>query len=203
MRPLPVQFYRRHVLDVARDLLGRVLCTHVDGTLVRARITETEAYHHAERGAHCFGGKRTKRTRVMFEPGGITYVFFVYGMHWQFNVVTGPADDGQAVLIRGVEPLGDDDVLGVVRSRRGWTEGGRKPSRRVAASPRLWCDGPAKLCQGLAITGAHNGIAIDGSQGVWFEAGAPVDDADVAVGPRVGIDYAGDDAQLPWRFRVR
>ncbi len=197
---LSADFYRRDVLKVARDLLGRHVVSTCGGRGVRARIFEVEAYHQRERGAHCYGGKRTRRTEVMFRAGGVAYVYFVYGMHWQFNVVTGPAEEGQAVLIRGAVPMGDDAVLAEVRARRGWVPGGRTPTRRVLADPRRWCDGPAKLCQALAIDGACDGIPLDGTAAVWLEQGAPVEDLAVTRGPRIGIDYAGADARLPWRF---
>jgi len=198
---LPPAFFRRDVLDVARDLLGATLLSRAGGTLVRMRVMETEAYHERERGAHCHGGKRTPRTEVMFRAGGVSYIYFLYGMHWNFNVVTGPADVGQAVLIRGAVPLGDEADLALVRQRRGWGPGGRQPSRRVLGDPRRWCDGPAKLCQALALTGEHNRRPLTPDEAVWFEPGAAVAEADVVRGPRVGIDYAGDDALLPWRFR--
>ncbi len=200
---LAVDFYRRDVLTVARELLGKTVVSEVGGIEVRARIFETEAYHQRERGAHCFGGKRTKRTQTMFEAGGISYVYFIYGMHWQFNVVTGLADSGEAVLIRGATPLGDEAQLCTVRARRGWGEGGRKPSRRVLADPRRWCDGPAKFCQALAIDGQCNGVKLTGGAPIWLEQGVDVSSAFVDRAPRVGIEYAGADALLPWRFIAR
>jgi len=199
--PLPLEFFRREVLEVARDLLGRTLISRVHGEVVRMRVVEVEAYHQRERGAHCYGGRRTPRTSVMFGPGGVSYIFFLYGMHWNFNAVTGPEGVGQAVLIRGGIPLGDDPMLALVRQRRGWTPGGRQPAPRVLADPRRWCDGPAKLCQALALTGEHNRQPLTVEQSAWFESGTPVADTHVTRGPRVGIDYAGDDALLPWRFR--
>lgn len=201
--PLQPAFFRRHALQVARDLLGCVVVSRCGGARVRAQIFETEAYHESERGAHCYGGKRTPRTEVMFGPAGTAYVYFVYGMHWQLNVVTGPVGDGQAVLLRGALPLGDESALALVRMRRGWGPGGRVPVKRVVADPRRWCDGPAKLCQALAVTGEQNGIALDSSGSVWLEAGPPVPDAQVTAGPRIGIDYAAADALLPWRFIAR
>lgn len=191
---LPLSFFRRPVLDVARDLLGTVLVSHAGGATVRLRVTETEAYHESERGAHTYGRKRTPRTEVMFHDGGKAYTFFVYGMHWQFNVVTGLAETGEAVLVRAGVPL--PDCVAIVRQRR---FGDRKPPKDL----RKWCDGPGKLCQAAAITGELRGVEFMPGEPVHFEAGAPIPDADVEIGPRVGIAYAGEDALLPWRFRVK
>lgn len=199
---LPLAFFRRDSLEVARDLLGRVMVSQAGGACVRMIVLETEAYDQRERGAHCYGGRRTARTQVMFRAGGVSYVYFLYGMHWNFNVVTGPADHGQAVLIRAGLPLGDDRTLALVRGRRGWGPGGRVPSRRVSADPRRWCDGPAKLCQGMALHGAHNDRPLVPTEAVYFESGVPIAESEVSRGPRVGIGYAGDDALLPWRFQV-
>jgi DNA-3-methyladenine glycosylase len=213
---LPLAFFQREVLVVARDLLGRVLVSHAGGVTTRFWLTETEAYHQDERGAHTYGGKRTRRTEVMFHHGGKAYVYFVYGFHWQFNVVTGQQETGQAVLVRGGVPSAESRAI--VRARRGWlaepsaatvpeadpstAQHRRKQPTQPPANVRRWCDGPAKLCQAAAITGELNGILFLPDQPVFFEHGWPVADADVVALPRVGIDYAGADALLPWRFRV-
>ncbi len=195
-------FFQREVLEVARDLLGSTLVSTIGGAEVRMRVVETEAYHEKERGAHCFDGRKTARTEVMFRAGGISYIYFLYGMHWNFNVVTGEQGSGQAVLVRGAVPLADEETLALIRLRRGWRVGGRQPSARVLRDPSRWCDGPAKLCQALALTGEHNARPLAPSEGLWLERGSSVAEARVLRGPRVGIAYAGDDAALPWRFRV-
>ncbi len=200
-RVLPVEFFRREVLEVARDLLGNTLISRAGGHVIAMTVVETEAYHERERGAHCHGGRRTPRTEVMFSPGGVSYIYFLYGMHWNFNVVTGPSGSGQAVLIRGAIPCGDEVDLALVRRRRGWGPGGRRPAPRVLADRSRWCDGPAKLCQGLALTGEHNRQPLTVEGPAWFESGRQMAESQVERGPRVGIDYAGDDALLPWRFR--
>lgn len=192
-QPLAPSLFAQPALQLARNLLGQRLISTVGDRLVVVQVTETEAYTEDERGCHCFGGKRTPRTAPMFLPGGHAYVYFVYGMHWQFNVVSGPAGRGEAVLVRGALVEHGHDA---VAERRGWLAGSKSPPR----NPLRWLDGPAKLCQGLGITGAQSGQLLTPDQPVWLAAGVQVADAAVQRGQRVGIDYAGDDAQLPWRF---
>lgn len=191
---LPASFFARDVLTVAEALLGQVLVSHVDGKEVHLVITQTEAYHQSERGSHTYGGRRTPRTEPMFAAGGISYVYFVYGMHWQFNVVTGEAGTGEAVLIRAGEPLTDADAE-VVALRRGFG-----PERKPPKDRSKWCDGPAKLAQALGIDRRVNALPLAPPHPVWLESGETVPNERTARLPRVGIDYAGDDALLPWRF---
>lgn len=192
LQPLDPAILAQPALVVARALLGQRLVSTVHGEPVVVRIVETEAYTEDERGCHCFGGKRTPRTAPMFLSGGHAYVYFVYGMHWQFNVVTGRAGRGEAVLVRGALVEHGHDA---VARRRGW-----HPGRPAPRNPARWLDGPAKLCQGLGITGAQSGQLLTPDQPVWLAQGPAVRDAAVQTGPRVGIDYAGEDAALLWRF---
>ncbi len=190
--PLPPSFFQRDALTVARALLGKILVSRMSGVEVRVRLTETEAYHQSERGSHTYGGRRTVRTEPMFAAGGISYVYFVYGMHWQFNVVTGEPDVGEAVLLRAGVPLTDADARAVAQRRFGE----KSPPREVAK----WCNGPAKLTQALALDKSVNALALTPEHGVWLEDAPDVDESQVARLPRVGIAYAKEDAALPWRF---
>ncbi|MSQ82358.1 MAG: DNA-3-methyladenine glycosylase [Myxococcales bacterium] len=195
MQPSILQqdFYAQPALVVARELLGAVLVSRLDcGEVMRARIVQTEAYHQHDRACHAFGGRKTKRNAVLFEAGGVAYVYFVYGMHWMFNVVTGDCGTAEAVLIRAVVPV---DGATTIARNRGFTSANPAP-----AVPERWLDGPAKLAQGLGLSGRHNGLVLDGSAAVWLQVGAPVADDRVRTGPRIGVDYAGADALLPWRF---
>lgn len=192
--PIERDFFRRDVLVVARELLGATLVGQSDAGTVRLRITETEAYHERERGSHSYGGRRTERNAVMFGDGGTAYVYFIYGMHWLLNAVTGMPGEGAAVLLRGAVPMENEQL---VQLRRGWGQGKAPPRDRAK-----WCDGPGKVAQALAIDRSHYGVALQPGQPLWFERGLAVPDAEVLTGPRVGIDYAGEDALLPWRFRV-
>ncbi len=202
---LPRQSFERDALVVARELLGCVLCVadRQHEPPLRLVVVETEAYHQRERGAHCFGGRRTKRTAPMFAAGGITYVYLVYGMHWALNVVVEAEEVGAAVLIRAARPMPETapEAFARIAARR-HLDASKTPSQ-IWRDPGRWLDGPGKLCQGLAIEGRHNALPLEPSSGVWFER--PPKGAqpfEIVAGPRVGIDYAGQDAALPWRFRA-
>ena len=184
------EFYTRaDTLRVARELLGKRLVVPTEaGGRVSGRIVEAEAYLGAEdRAAHSYGGRRTRRTETMFAVGGTAYVFFVYGMHHQFNVVTGPAGLPHAVLVRAVEP---EEGIEVMRARR------PVPKERELTS------GPGKLCRALGIDLGFDGEDLRGRR-VWLEeTGVEYGPGEIAAGPRVGVDYAGEDALKPWRFWV-
>lgn len=184
-------FYTRaDALAVARDLLGkRLVVPASSGARVSGRIVETEAYCGVEdRASHAFGGRRTRRTETMYAEGGAVYVYFVYGMHHQFNVVTGPRGEPHAVLVRAVEP---EEGLELMRARR--------PVRKE----RELTSGPGKLCQALGINKSFDGEDLLGPR-VWIEdAGVAVAPDEIASGPRVGIAYAQDYALKPWRFWIK
>ena len=184
-RPFVHSFYARSSLVVARALLGRELVrTLDDGTQLRARIVETEAYRQDDPASHSFRG-RTTRTDVMFGPPGRLYVYISYGMHFCMNVVTGRDGEGSAVLLRAAEPLDGVD---------------RMEDLRGVNDRRLLCAGPGRLCQALSITRAHDGTDLVTGRELRIERGRAVPDEDVAAGPRVGITVA---VQEPWRFHVR
>ncbi len=187
---LPLEFYRRNdVISLSRELLGKVLTTSIGGVHTSAIITETEAYAGVgDRASHAYGGRRTDRTEPMFGPGGVAYVYLCYGIHHLFNVVVGREDEPLAILVRAGKPLAG---TATILERR----------RRIAVNKALLI-GPGKLAQGLGITTALTGTSlVDGS--IWIEdSDLSVNREDVIVGPRVGIDYAGEDAALPYRFRI-
>src|SRR5882757_720220 len=151
LTPLPRAFYGRPVLTVARACIGKLLVHRTEQGLLVGRIVETEAYRGPEdRAAHSFGGRRTARTEVMYGPPGYAYVFFVYGMHYQFNIVTTREDAPHAVLVRAVEP-----VRGVAAMAR---------RRNLPEASRDLCNGPGKLCQAFAIGKADYGVDLCGSR---------------------------------------
>ena len=185
---LPPGFYcRDDAVEVARDLLGKVLCTRLRGRVTRAVITETEAYAGTgDRASHAYGGRRTARTEPMYAAGGTAYVYLCYGIHHLFNVVAGAAGDPLAVLVRAGAPF---DGIDLMRRRRG-----------APKDDRNLLQGPGCLAQALGITTSLSGTSLLGDR-VWIEdRGIGVEPGDVAAGPRVGVDYAGSDARLPYRF---
>ncbi|MBL9024965.1 MAG: DNA-3-methyladenine glycosylase [Myxococcales bacterium] len=184
--PLEVAFYARRALVVAEALLGKVLVTTGPEGITAGRIVETEAYEGpADLAAHSAGGRRTRRTEVMFGPPGRAYVYLLYGTSWAFNVVTSEPDVPHAVLVRAVEPVLGHDLM----AKR----------RRMVQTRRELTNGPGKLCQALGLSREHYGASL---------AGDAVFIADGPAGPtgqsaRINIDYAGEWAKRPWRFYER
>ncbi|OGT99633.1 MAG: 3-methyladenine DNA glycosylase [Gemmatimonadetes bacterium GWC2_71_10] len=179
---LPRSFYARDAKTVAQDLLGRLIVSTVDGSRCVARVVETEAYLGPhDPASHAAGGRRTARNEVMYGAPGRAYVYFTYGMHWCFNVVTDRAGFPGAVLIRAAEPL---EGLDVMRRRRG------------ALADRLLAAGPARLAQALGIARDHNGHALTQAP-LWLADAEPVPARRRVSSPRVGIREAVD---WPLRF---
>jgi DNA-3-methyladenine glycosylase len=178
-------FFARPSAVVARDLLGRLLVRELsDGQRLIARIVETEAYQEDDPASHSFRGL-TERTRVMFGPPGYLYVYFIYGMHFCMNVVTGRDGEGSAVLLRAAEPL--EGLPEMIKRRR-------------VESPRLLCSGPGRLCQAMGIGRPQNGTDLVGGAELRVLAGEPITAELVRATPRVGVIAAHDK---PWRFLVR
>ncbi len=188
--PLTQRYFTRNVLEVAPDLLGTRLVRAFDGVRVAGIIIETEAYNgEQDLACHARAGL-TPRTAVMYGPPGRAYVYFTYGMHWMLNCVTGPEGEPSAVLVRAIYPT---EGLEQIAARRA----GRKPAQ--------WADGPAKLCQALAIDGRLNGADLTNpSSELWIEPGIAVSAEKIITGPRVGIAYAGEPwVSMPWRYQIR
>ncbi|RZM08725.1 MAG: DNA-3-methyladenine glycosylase [Pedobacter sp.] len=191
MAKLSYEFYRDDdVITIARHLLGKHLFTEVGGMITGGIIVETEAYAGViDKASHAYGGRFTDRTKVMYGQGGSAYVYLCYGIHYLFNVVTSSVGTPHAVLIRGVEPVtGVEQML----ERRKMTV--LKPS--ITA-------GPGALSQALGINKVLNGVDLLGDQ-VWIEdVGQSFSDDMIASVPRVGVDYAAEDALLPWRYYIK
>lgn len=191
MSKLPDRFYRQHdVVGVAKALLGKKLCTQTGDEFTSAIIVETEAYNGVvDRASHAYGGRRTGRTEVMYGQGGLAYVYLCYGIHYLFNVITAIEDNPLAVLVRTVEPV---EGIGIMQRRRKLD----RPGPRLSAGPGL-------VTQALGIGKEHNGLSLMGNQ-VWIEdTGTSLSPEDIVSTTRVGVDYAGDDALLPYRFYIR
>jgi DNA-3-methyladenine glycosylase len=184
------KFYTRtDTLEVARDLLGKVLVVPSEtGERVSGIIVETEAYLGAEdKAAHSYNNRRTKRTETMFAVGGTVYIFFIYGMYFQFNIVAGEIDTPHAILIRAVQPLENIEIM---RGRRG------------KMADKNLTSGPGKLCIALGIDRKFNNADLTGNE-IWLEEGEKFSTESIACGKRIGIDYAEEYAEKPWRFWVK
>ena len=177
LRRLRRPFFARSVHEVAPELIGAALLIDDVGGL----IVEVEAYHHTDPAAHSFRG-RTERNAVMFGPPGFAYVYRSYGIHWCLNFVCEPEGSASAILIRAIEPL-----EGLAKMRR----------RRKLNDKRLLCSGPGRLAQAMAVTRAHNGLALDR---LPFELYAREGTPEIAAGVRIGITKA---AELPWRYGLK
>lgn len=197
-KKLPRTFYiGLDTISIAKELLGKLIVVPVNDHRVSAMIVETEAYLGvADRASHSYNGRRTPRNEVTYGKGGHAYVFFIYGMYYQLNVVTGPAEHPHVVLIRAVEP---SEGIEIMRERR-WSEPGAIATGRF--NDKNLTSGPGKLCIALNIDRNLNGVDLLGKQ-IWLEDHRSFAPNEIAIGKRIGIDYAGEDAEKPWRFWVR
>lgn len=190
---LPLDFYLRpDVLEVARDLLGKVLVTAFDGQRTAGRITEVEAYRAPDdRACHAWNNRRTPRTQVMFEEGGRAYIYLCYGIHHLFNVVTGPEGMAHAVLIRAIEPLEGADLMQE-----------RRRARRL--TPQL-TGGPGTLSQALGLTTRWtNQSLVSPDSPVWVEDGGDAfSEKKIIATKHIGVEYAGECADWEWRFLLQ
>ena len=190
MSKLPADFYQREdVLAISQDLLGKVLYTQFDGNLTSGIIVETEAYAGVtDQASHAYGGRRTKRTETMYAKGGSAYVYLCYGIHHLFNIVTNKENIPHAVLIRAIQPR---DGIKIMLQRRNK----KKEDHSLTA-------GPGSLTQALGITVKDSGTLLMGNF-IWLEdQNIQINNQDILATPRVGVQYAGEDAQNPWRFQV-
>ena len=185
---LEESFYtRQNVNAVAKELLGKVLFARQGRHVSSGIIVETEAYSHIEKGCHAYLNRKTTRNEVMFNPGGYSYVYLCYGIHNLFNVVTGSAGTGDAVLIRALEPQDGQQYM---------------LKRMNSTSIRRITSGPGKLTKALGIDRTFNGKHLTGDE-VWIgDEGVAVSRKNIVASPRIGIDYAGKDAELPWRYTI-
>lgn len=180
-------FYLQDTVEAARQLLGKLLVHRTPEGAAGGMIVETEAYVGAvDKACHTYNGI-SPRTEIMFAEGGVAYVYLIYGMYHCFNAVTGPAGEGDAVLIRALEPVFGLDLM---RRRRG-----QRDLRKL-------CSGPGKLCQALAIGKPQYGLDLTGEE-LFIADFRTIPEELVARGPRINVDYAEEAVDFPWRFRVR
>ena len=198
MHKLDKAFYdRAGVVAVARDLLGKVLVTEFGGRRTSGRIVETEAYNGVgDRASHAWSGRRTRRTEVMYAAGGTAYVYLIYGIHHLFNVVTNKKDIPHAVLVRALEPMEGIEVMRERLGRDGGANEGLKPDYSLTR-------GPGNLSRALGLRTVHTGVSLMGDE-IWIgDDGYRPKRSEIIAGPRIGVDYAGVDAGLPYRFYIK
>lgn len=188
---LPESFYTHSdVVSISRNLLGKYLFTRIDGAVTGGFIVETEAYNGIiDRASHAFGNRVTPRTQTMFGHGGVAYVYLCYGIHEMFNIVTSVEGEPHAILIRAIEPTEGIDIMQCRRNM-------------PVVKPNITM-GPGSVAKALGISRAINAISLQ-SDTLWIEdRGLVFPNEAVASVPRVGVDYAGADALLPYRFYVK
>ncbi|MDO6432952.1 DNA-3-methyladenine glycosylase [Flavitalea sp. BT771] len=191
IKKLDNSFYDRpDVVRIARELLGKVLVTELEGGRTSGRIVEVEAYNGVvDRASHAWSGRRTRRTEVMYREGGTAYVYLIYGIHHLFNVVTNKKDIPHAVLVRALEPL-EGIPLMLKRTDK------VKPDHSLTR-------GPGNLSKAMGLATLHTGYSLYEGEIYIGDDGHRVRPAEIVATPRIGVDYAGPDAALPYRFFVK
>ncbi|MDJ0626407.1 MAG: DNA-3-methyladenine glycosylase [Candidatus Caenarcaniphilales bacterium] len=191
MGKITKDFYLRdNVVFIAQELIGQYVLSNINGVTTGGMIVETEAYKGPEdRASHAYQNKRSKRTEIMFAEGGVAYIYLCYGIHSLFNIVTNMQGIPHAVLIRAIEPtIGVEEMM----ERRKQNKLSYNLSR-----------GPGTVSQALGVNTSHSGTNLSENL-LWLEYGQKnISINDLLASPRVGIDYAGEDAKLPWRFRLK
>ena len=187
---LPISTYQGdNVVEIARNLLGKQLWSNFNNKITAGLIAEVEAYCGAtDQACHAYPNKVTPRTKVMYEQGGVAYVYLVYGMHHLFNIVTNVEGCADAVLVRAIEPIVGEEIM--------------KSRRQTHKSNKLLTGGPARLTQAMGITLSHNKTDLLGNQ-IWLTEGKQYTDNEIIASTRIGVEYAGEDALLPWRFHIK
>ena len=191
MRKLPLSFYQRtNVLEIAKDLLGKILVTKFDSVTTSARIVECEAYAGViDKASHAVGGRRTARNEIMYGKGGFAYVYLCYGIHHLFNVVTNSEEIPHAILIRAAEPLkGINKML----ERTGKEKLDNTLTR-----------GPGNVSKALGIYTIHSGLSLLSKNLFIADDGFVFNKTEILTSPRIGVDYAGNHALLPYRFYIK
>lgn len=191
MQKLLPEFYNRaDVVKIARELIGKVLVTHFSGHITAGRIVETEAYAgEIDRASHAYGGRRTKRTEIMYGDAGTAYVYLCYGIHHLFNVVTNQRDIPHAILVRALEPLQGIEVM-LERTAK------KKADYTLTR-------GPGNVSKALGIFTQHTGCSLQSDELFIASDDFVTRKKDVLTSARIGVDYAGKDAALPYRFTLR
>jgi DNA-3-methyladenine glycosylase len=191
MKKVPLSFYsRKDVVSIAKNLIGKILVTNFDGAITSGRIVETEAYVAIiDKASHSFGGKRTARNEQMYTDAGTAYVYICYGMHQMMNIVTNDKNIPDAILIRAVEPLERIDIM-------------LKRTGKKKLDKTLTC-GPGNVGKALGIFKHHSGNHLLGNKIYLLDDGTKINEEQIGTSARIGVESAGDDSSLPYRFYVK
>jgi DNA-3-methyladenine glycosylase len=183
----PQYFEHADVVHLAQSVIGMRLCSYINGEFTVGRIVESEAYSGLnDRACHAYNNRRTKRTETMFGPPGVAYIYLCYGIHHLFNIVTNKSGNADAILIRALEPIEGVQYMSL---RRG-----------LAQDVFKLTSGPGALTQAMGITIQLNGMTLKKGNSIWIEFGDTSENITLVAARRIGVDYAGNDALLPWRF---
>lgn len=202
---LPREFFTRDGITVARELLGKILVHETAVGTVRGIITEVESYMGEEdKGSHTYGGRRTERTEPMYHVGGTSYVYLIYGMYCCMNIAAMTEGIAQAVLLRSVVPADreSEERMQRLRMMDAVARKARQAERQICPDSirKHLADGPGKLCIAMGITRMDNDVDMVQSESFYVTEGLRIDPADIQAGKRIGIDYAEEAADFPWRF---
>ena len=190
---LEKEFYKQGALILAKELLGKTLVRNIDNVTLRGRIVETEAYiGERDKASHAYNGRRTE---PLFREGGISYVYFIYGKYYCFNVISGLEDKGEGVLIRALEPLNEFDYLAEKRFSQNYEE-------LSEAKKKALTNGPSKLCRAFSIDKSENYIKLY-EKGDFYIEDDESEKIDIVETTRIGIDYAEEAIDFPWRFYIK
>lgn len=191
MKKVPLSFYdRKDVVKIAKELLGKIIVTNLDGKITSGRIVETEAYTGlTDRASHSFGGRRTVRNEHMYSSPGTAYVYICYGMHQMFNIVTNKKEIPDAVLIRAVEPLNGIDIML------------KRTNKKIL--DKTLTRGPGNVGKALGIFKHHSGLFLLDEKIYLLDDKYKIENENIGVSKRIGVESAGADALLPYRFYIK
>ena len=190
------EFYKQDALTLSKEILGKIIVREIDNITLRAKIVETEAYiGEIDKASHAYNDRRTERTEPLFREGGISYVFFIYGKYYCFNVISGIENKGEGVLIRAVEPLNEFDYLAKKRFNESYDELS-EPKKKALTN------GPSKLCMALSIDKSDNYKNLYEKGDLYIEDGES-EKFEIVETKRIGIDYAEEAIDFPWRFYIK
>lgn len=196
MKKLQLDFYKKDSITLSKELLGKYLVHNTEEGQLIGKIVEVEAYKGViDKAAHSYGGKRTKRTEVMFMEGGIAYVYLIYGMYNCLNIVASLKDIPEAVLIRALEPISNIEFMCKNRYNKSKEQCSKKDIINLTS-------GPGKLCKAFNITKEHNGMDLTGDK-LYLLEDENHEEFEIVETTRIGIDYAEEARFYPWRFYIK